>query len=72
MARVCEICGKGSQFGQNIRHRHSGQWKFRAPRTKRQWEPNLQSVRGLMDGKTVRRMRVCTRCIKAGKVIRAV
>lgn len=72
MARVCEICGKSPQFGQNIRHRHSGLWRYRAPRTKRQWLPNLQTVRALIDGKVVRRVKVCTRCLKAGKVVRAV
>ncbi|MCW5934987.1 MAG: 50S ribosomal protein L28 [Fimbriimonadia bacterium] len=71
MPRVCEICDKGTQFGQNIRHRHSGQWKFRAPRTKRQWSPNLQTVRAVIAPGTTRKIRVCTRCIKAGKVVRA-
>ena len=73
MARVCEVCGKGPMFGHNIQHRHSGQWRYRAPKTNRQWSPNLQTVRALVNGgKTVRRMRVCTRCLKAGKVLRAV
>ena len=73
MARVCEICGKGPQFGQNIRHRHSGLWRYRAPRTKRQWSPNLQTVRAYVNGgKTVRCIRVFTRCLKAGKVVRAI
>lgn len=73
MARVCEICGKGPMFGHNIQHRHSGQWRYRAPKTNRQWSPNLQTVRAYVNGeKTVRRIRVCTRCLKAGKVLRAV
>ncbi len=71
MANVCAICGKGVQHGQNIRHRHSGAWALRAQRTKRVWKPNLQNVRALVNGKPSR-IRVCTSCIKAGKVTRAV
>lgn len=73
MAQVCEVCGKGPMFGHSIQHRHSGQWRYRAPKTGRQWSPNLQRVRVYVNGgKTVRRMRVCTRCLKAGKVLRAI
>ncbi len=71
MAGNCAICGKGPQYGQNIRHRHSGSWALRAPRTKHQWQPNLQSVRTLVKG-TPTRLKVCTRCLKAGKAPRAV
>lgn len=69
MANLCAICGKGPQFGQNIRHVHSGSWALRAPRTKRRWLPNLQSARILRDGEKVR-IRVCTKCLKAGKIAR--
>ncbi|MCL6518579.1 MAG: 50S ribosomal protein L28 [Armatimonadetes bacterium] len=71
MSKVCEICGKGPQFGQNIRHKHSGSWALRAPKTKRRWLPNLQSAKVMVNGmpKTIR---VCTKCLKAGKVQRAV
>ncbi len=69
MANLCAICGKGPQFGQNIRHVHSGSWALRAPRTKRRWLPNLQSARILRDGEKVR-VRVCTKCLKAGKIAR--
>jgi large subunit ribosomal protein L28 len=73
MARVCEVCGKGPMFGHSIQHKHSGQWRYRAPKTGRQWSPNLQTVRAYVNGgKTVRRIRVCTRCLKVGKVLRAV
>jgi large subunit ribosomal protein L28 len=71
MSNVCDVCGKGPQFGQNIRHVHSGSWALRAPRTKKRWLPNLQSVRTLKNG-TPTKMRVCTKCLKAGKVARAV
>lgn len=71
MAGSCAVCGKGAQFGQNIRHQHSGSWALRAPRTKHRWLPNLQSVKTNVAG-TPRKVKVCTKCIKAGKVIRAV
>jgi large subunit ribosomal protein L28 len=70
MANVCSVCGKGSLSGQNIRHPHSGAWATRAPRTKRQFHPNLQSVKTVVAG-TTRHIRACTKCIKAGKVTRA-
>lgn len=62
MAKSCEICGKGPQFGNRVSHANN--------RTKRRFEPNLQSVRALISG-GVRRVRVCTRCLKAGKVLKA-
>jgi large subunit ribosomal protein L28 len=68
MAQRCHICDKGPQYGQNIRN-HSGKWKFRAPRTKRRWLPNLQGAKIMVDSEP-RRVRVCTKCLKAGKVIR--
>lgn len=70
MPRVCDVCGKGPQFGQNIRHQHSGAWALRAPKTKRRWLPNLQKVR-VVHKHTTRTMTVCTKCLKAGKVVKA-
>lgn len=71
MANVCSVCGKGTLNGQNIRHVHSGQWALRAPRTKRTFKPNLQSVKTLAGGATVR-VKVCAKCLKANKVARAI
>ena len=62
MARVCDICGKGVQFGQNVSHAHNV--------TKRRWEVNLQSVRAIVQGKP-KRLRVCTRCIRTGAVTKS-
>lgn len=62
MAQVCEICGKGPQFGNNVSHAHNI--------TKRRWNVNLQSVKALVDGAS-KRIRVCTGCIRAGKVVKA-
>jgi len=71
MANRCDICGKGPQFGQNIRHKHSGSWALRAPKTKRIWLPNLQTARVAING-TTRTIKVCTKCLKAGKVQKAI
>jgi large subunit ribosomal protein L28 len=59
MSQVCEICGKGPQYGNNISHAHNV--------TRRRWNVNLQAVKALINGAT-KRVRVCTSCIKTGKV----
>lgn len=61
MAKVCEICGKTPVFGNTISHAHNT--------TRRRWNPNLQTVRANVDG-TVKKIRVCTSCLKAGKVLK--
>ncbi|MCB8932842.1 MAG: hypothetical protein M9921_03420 [Fimbriimonadaceae bacterium] len=45
MARVCQVSGKKANNAKHIRHRHSGAWKFRAPKKNRLQLPNLQVVR---------------------------
>lgn len=62
MARVCYVCGRGPSVGNNVSHANN--------RTKRRWLPNLNRVRIVEDGE-VRRVRVCSRCIKAGKIRKA-
>ena len=62
MSRQCEICGKKPQFGNNVSHAHNV--------TKRRWDLNLQSVRAIVNG-AAKRIRVCTSCIKNGKVQKA-
>ena len=62
MAKVCHSCGKGPSFGHSRSHSMVA--------TKRRFDPNLQKVR-IMDGKTPKRAYVCTRCLKAGKVTKA-
>lgn len=59
MPRVCDICGKGVQFGSTISHSHRV--------TKRRFLPNLKTVQARVNGK-VKRIKVCTKCLKAGKV----
>ncbi|HOX31381.1 MAG TPA: 50S ribosomal protein L28 [Spirochaetales bacterium] len=59
MSRKCEICGKGTIFGNTVSHA-----KNRARRT---WRPNLLEVRAKIAG-SVKTVKICTRCLKAGKV----
>ncbi|MDR1395964.1 MAG: 50S ribosomal protein L28 [Deltaproteobacteria bacterium] len=61
MSRVCEFCGKTPQNGNNVSHANN--------KTKKIWRPNLQSVRHLDSGR-VRKVRVCTKCIKQGLVVK--
>jgi large subunit ribosomal protein L28 len=62
MAKVCDICGKKPQYGNNVSHANN--------RTRRRWEPNLQRVRANVDG-TVKRVKVCTKCIKSDRIVKA-
>jgi large subunit ribosomal protein L28 len=71
MAQICEFCGKGSSSGQHIRHVHSGQWARKAPRTKRRFRPNLQTVTVRRGGRA-RRMRVCAKCLKSERFIKTI
>lgn len=61
MANYCEICGKGTMSGMNVSHSHL--------KTKRTWNPNIQRVRAIVDGEA-KRVNVCTRCLRSGKVQR--
>jgi large subunit ribosomal protein L28 len=61
MSKVCEICGKRPVVGCNVSHAHN--------KTKKRWYPNLQTVRSVQDGQT-KRIRVCTGCIKSGRVVK--
>ena len=61
MAKVCHSCGKGPAFGHSRSHSMVA--------TKRRFDPNLQKVR-IVVGSAPKRVYVCTRCLKAGKVLR--
>ena len=63
MAMVCEVCGKKPIFGNNVSHANN--------RTKRRFIPNLQKIR-VQTAKGTKRMRVCTSCIQAGKIKKAI
>ena len=60
MARICDVCGRGPQFGHRVSHAHNV--------TKRRW--NLNLVHAVINGAT-KRLRVCTSCIRSGKVQKA-
>lgn len=63
MARVCEICGKKPSVGNTVSHANN--------RSRRRWLPNLRRVHVIGEGGEPRHMRVCTRCLSAGKVRKA-
>lgn len=62
MAR-CDVCGKGTAFGRNIRHKHSGRWERKAPRTNRTFKANVQKKTFVFDGVPIR-VKICTRCLR--------
>ncbi len=59
MSKVCDICGKKPLVGYAVSHAHN--------KTKKRWYPNLQSVKSVKDGQTVK-IKACTSCIKSGLV----
>lgn len=65
MAAICAACGKGTTFGRNIRHQHSGRWQRKAPNTSRTFKPNLHQVKLILGGQPIR-ARLCTRCLRTG------
>ena len=58
----CYVCEKGVAYGNNVSHANN--------RTRRTWRPNLQTARVVVEGK-ITRIKVCTRCLGAGKIQRA-
>ena len=62
MARECEICGKKPVTGNNVSHAHN--------KNRRRWLPNLQKVRVATASGNTKRMRVCTRCLRSGAVMK--
>ena len=59
----CDVCGKGVAFGIKVSHSHRI--------SNRTWKPNVRKVRAVVNG-SVKSMHVCTRCLRSGKVERAV
>ncbi|MBI4793093.1 MAG: 50S ribosomal protein L28 [Deltaproteobacteria bacterium] len=64
MSRLCEICGKKPVTGNNVSHAHN--------KTRRRWLPNLQKVRVGTAAGSSKQIRVCTRCIRSGAVVKPV
>ncbi|MDN5858402.1 MAG: 50S ribosomal protein L28 [Pseudonocardia sp.] len=70
MAAVCEICDKSPGFGKRNARLGKGALKRRIKsKTLRRWDPNIQTMR-VADGGNRRRIKVCTTCIKSGRVER--
>ncbi len=63
VSKVCAVCGKKPSFGNNRSHSMVA--------TRRRFNPNLQKVRVLLNG-VAQRAYVCTRCLKAGKIQKAI
>ena len=59
---VCNVCGKGVHFGNNVSHAHN--------KSSKMWKSNIKYVRCVVDG-TPKKMYVCTSCLRSGKVERA-
>jgi len=62
MAKICTICNKSKTTGFQISHSNI--------KTKRKWRPNIQKIKIMLNG-SPRKVNVCSRCIKAGKIQRA-
>ena len=62
MAMKCTICGEGPNFGNVVSHANNTR--------RRRWNPNLQRVRAVVDG-VRKQIRVCTSCIRSGRVPKA-
>jgi len=62
MSKVCDICNRGPRFGNRVSHAHNV--------SNRRWNINLQAVKAVVNG-AAKRIRVCTSCLKSGKVQKA-
>lgn len=62
MSKKCEVCGKTRSFGNTVSHSMR--------KGSRSWAPNVRSVKAVVDGQP-KRIKVCTRCLRSGKVERA-
>jgi len=62
MSKVCDVCHKGKVFGKSVSHSNKA--------TNRTWEPNLRKVKAIVDG-APKTIKVCSRCLRSGKVQRA-
>ncbi len=64
MGKECAICGKKPQVGNNVSHAHN--------KTKRRFLPNLKKVRAQLESGEIKRLSVCTKCIRSGAVVKPV
>ena len=63
MANRCAVCGKDRQNGNQVSHSNI--------KTNRTWKANIRQIRAIVNG-TPQRVKVCARCLRSGKVERAV
>jgi len=63
VGKYCEVCNKGAMSGNKVSHSER--------KSRRTWEPNVQRARVLVDG-TPRKLNVCTRCLRSGKIARSI
>lgn len=63
MSQKCDVCGKTPSFGNNVSHSHK--------KTRRVWGTNVQDIRVRQANGSVKKMGVCTKCLKANKVAKA-
>jgi large subunit ribosomal protein L28 len=63
MAKVCELCEKSTVAGRRIQHHHSIGWKYKAPRSRRTFKPNLRNIKVDSAGE-VQTITVCMKCYK--------
>lgn len=63
LSRKCEVCDKGVVFGGQYSHSHR--------RSNRKWTPNLRKVKAVVNN-SPKTIKVCTRCLRSGKVQRSV
>jgi large subunit ribosomal protein L28 len=63
MSKICAICGKGPSYGNNVSHANN--------KSSKTWYPNLQKIKAVREGGTIATIKVCTRCIRSGKVTKA-
>ncbi|MDD4010604.1 MAG: 50S ribosomal protein L28 [Sphaerochaetaceae bacterium] len=76
MARRCDICGKGTVSGSNVPRKGQAKKKGGVGQhigvtTKRVFRPNLVTVKAMVNG-TPRTIKVCARCLRAGRVEKVV
>lgn len=63
MSRKCDVCGKGVISGSQYSHSHRA--------SKRTWTPNVKKIKAIVKG-SPRTVHVCTRCLRSGKIERAI
>ena len=75
MSRKCEICGKGTVAGNSVPRKglpkkKGGAGQHIGVKSKRTFKPNIVKVKALLNGNK-KSIKICTRCLKAGKVVKA-